>query len=137
MQTGPQVLATGGGAYMDEGTRAKIKASGVSVWLKAELPVLLHRVRRRGDRPLLQGTDPEKVMRELMAKRYPIYAEADITVESRDVPHEMMVSDVGRTTSGSSSSFPPPWVTTAVSGAKPSTCSASRARKLCGMNNGK
>lgn len=88
---GPQVLATGGGAYMDAGTRANIKKHGVSVWLKAELPVLLHRVRRRDNRPLLAGGDPEKVMRELMEKRYPVYAEADITVESRDVPHDVIV----------------------------------------------
>ena len=80
LQAGPQVLATGGGAYMDARTRANIKARGVSIWLKAELPVLLHRVRRRDNRPLLASDDPDKVMRELVEKRYPIYAEADITV---------------------------------------------------------
>jgi shikimate kinase len=94
LQAGPQVLATGGGAYMDARTRANIKARGVSIWLKAELPVLLHRVRRRDNRPLLASDDPDKVMRELMEKRYPIYAEADITVESRDVAHDLIVSDV-------------------------------------------
>lgn len=91
---GPQVLATGGGAYMSAGTRANIKSRGISVWLKADLPVLLHRVRRRDNRPLLAAGEPETVMRELMQKRYPIYAKADITVESRDVPHDVMVSDV-------------------------------------------
>ena len=94
LQAGPQVLATGGGAYMDARTRANIKARGVSIWLKAELPVLLHRVRRRDNRPLLASDDPDKVMRELMEKRYPIYAEADITVESRDVAHDLIVGDV-------------------------------------------
>ena len=94
LQGGPQVLATGGGAYMDARTRANIKARGISIWLKAELPVLLHRVRRRDNRPLLTSSDPDKVMRELMKKRYPIYAEADIPVESRDVPHDVIVADV-------------------------------------------
>jgi shikimate kinase len=94
LQGGPQVLATGGGAYVDARTRANIKARGISIWLKAELPVLLHRVRRRDNRPLLDSDDPDKVMRELMEKRYPIYAEADITVESRDVAHDLIVGDV-------------------------------------------
>ncbi len=93
LRDGPQVLATGGGAYMDEGTRANIKERGISIWLKAELPVLLQRVRRRDNRPLLASGDPDKVMRDLMKKRYPIYAEADITVESRDVPHDVIVAD--------------------------------------------
>ena len=93
LEGGPQVLATGGGAYMDERTRSNIKERGISIWLRAELPVLLHRVRRRDKRPLLASGDPDKVMRELMKKRYPIYAEADITVESRDVPHELIVAD--------------------------------------------
>jgi shikimate kinase len=79
---------------MDAGTRENIKAHGVSVWLKADLPLLLHRVRRRDNRPLLKGGDPEKVMRDLMHKRYPVYAQADITVESRDLPHDVMVVDV-------------------------------------------
>jgi shikimate kinase len=94
LRGGPEVLATGGGAYMDARTRANIKAQGISVWLKAELPVLLHRVRRRDNRPLLAAGALDAVMRELMKKRYPVYAEADITVESRDVPHDVIVSDV-------------------------------------------
>jgi shikimate kinase len=93
LRNGPQVLATGGGAYMHAGTREIIKANGISVWLKAELPVLLNRVRRRDNRPLLKG-EPEKVMRELMQTRYPVYAEADITVESRDLPHDVIVVEV-------------------------------------------
>lgn len=91
---GPQVLATGGGAYMDRSTRAAIKAHGVSVWLRAELPLLLRRVRRRDNRPLLQGDDPETIMRKLMDERYPIYAKADITVESHDVAHDEVVADI-------------------------------------------
>lgn len=93
---GAQVLATGGGAYMNDETRARIRAAGVSVWLKAPLPLLMKRVAKRHDRPLLQTEDPEAVMRDLMDKRYPIYAEADVTVESRDVQHGQMVNDVIR-----------------------------------------
>jgi len=91
---GPQVLATGGGAFMNEETRAAIARRGVSVWLKADLAVLLKRVMRRETRPLLKTGDPEAVMRELMAVRYPVYALADVTVESRDAPHEAIVADV-------------------------------------------
>ncbi|MGD9501225.1 MAG: shikimate kinase [Methyloceanibacter sp.] len=94
LESGPQVLATGGGAYMDPGTRASIKAHGVSVWLKADLKVLLKRVGRRDNRPLLAAGDPAEVMKRLMDKRYPVYAEADVTVESRDVPHDVMVGTV-------------------------------------------
>jgi len=91
---GPQVLATGGGAYMNADTRAAIKAKGISVWLKAELKVLMKRVGRRDNRPLLAGAEPEKVMKRLMLERYPVYAEADVTVESRDVPHDIIVAAV-------------------------------------------
>jgi len=94
LEGGPQVLATGGGAYMDAETRANIKARGLSVWLKAEIKVLLKRVGRRDSRPLLTAGNPEKVMKKLMEERYPIYEEADVTVESRDVPHEMIVGAV-------------------------------------------
>ena len=93
---GAQVLATGGGAYMNDETRARIKAEGVSVWLRAPLPLLMKRVAKRQDRPLLQTEDPEAVMRALMDKRYPVYALADVTVESRDVQHGQMVNDVIR-----------------------------------------
>jgi shikimate kinase len=93
---GAQVLATGGGAFMNEETRARIKSQGVSVWLRAPLPLLMKRVAKRQDRPLLQTEDPEEVMRTLMEKRYPIYALADVAVESRDVQHGQMVNDVIR-----------------------------------------
>jgi shikimate kinase len=93
LESGPQVLATGGGAYMTAETRTTIKERGISIWLRADLPVLLHRVKRRNHRPLLTGRDNEQVMRNLMAERYPIYAEADIIVESRDVPHEVIVKE--------------------------------------------
>lgn len=91
---GPQVIATGGGAFINPETRAKIKESGISIWLKAELPVLMKRVSKRDTRPLLRNHDPEGTMRSLMETRYPIYAEADLTVESRDVAHEQIVSEV-------------------------------------------
>jgi len=94
LEGGPQVLATGGGAYMNAETRANIQARGLSVWLKAELKVLLKRVGRRDSRPLLTAGNPEKVMKKLIEERYPIYEEADVTVESRDVPHEVIVGAV-------------------------------------------
>lgn len=94
LEGGPQVLATGGGAYMNADTRTAIKAHGLSVWLKADVKVLLKRVGRRGNRPLLAGGDPEGVLQKLMDERYPIYAKADVTVESRDVPHEIIVNAV-------------------------------------------
>ena len=93
---GAQVLATGGGAFMNDETRARIQAQGISVWLKAPLPLLMKRVAKRQDRPLLQAEDPEAVMRTLMEKRYPVYALADVAVESRDVQHGQMVNDVIR-----------------------------------------
>jgi shikimate kinase len=93
---GAQVLATGGGAYMNDETRQRIQESGISVWLKASLPILMKRVMKRQDRPLLQAEDPEAVMRALIDKRHPVYALADVTVESRDVQHGQMVNDVVR-----------------------------------------
>jgi shikimate kinase len=89
----PAVIATGGGAFMDEGTREKIRARGISIWLKAEVDVLLRRVKKRGNRPLLKAGDPEQILRDLLATREPVYAEADMTVVSRDVPHETMVAE--------------------------------------------
>ncbi len=94
LRSGPQVLATGGGAFMSEATRQAIAENGVSVWLKADLPVLMRRVAKRDNRPLLKTGDPEAVMRELMDTRYPVYANADVTVESRDVPHDTIVGDI-------------------------------------------
>lgn len=94
LRNGPQVLATGGGAYMDPDTRANIRAHGIAIWLKADLHLLMRRVLRRSNRPLLQADDPQSVMQALMDKRYPIYAEADLTIESKDVPHDAMVDEI-------------------------------------------
>jgi shikimate kinase len=94
LKSGPQVLATGGGAYMNAETRANIRATGITVWLKADLPVLMRRVMKRENRPLLQAADPEAVMRNFMTVRYPVYAEADVTVHTRDVPHDVMAGEV-------------------------------------------
>ena len=95
LEEGPQVLATGGGAYMNADTRAAIAEKGLSVWLKAEFDVLMKRVKRRStaDRPMLQG-DPAQRIRDLMDERYPVYAEADVTVMSRDVAHETIVNEI-------------------------------------------
>jgi shikimate kinase len=88
------VLATGGGAFIDEATRSLVRQRAISVWLRAELPLLLERVQRRSNRPLLKQGDPRQVLEQLMQKRYPIYAEADITVDSRDNPAEQTTQDV-------------------------------------------
>jgi shikimate kinase len=90
---GPQVLATGGGALLSAETRENIRRSGISIWLKADLPVLVRRVLKRNNRPLLEK-DPERVMRELMEARHHLYAGADITVESRDLPHDTIVGEI-------------------------------------------
>ena len=94
LASGPQVLATGGGAYMNVETRAKIHEGGIAVWLKAELPVLMRRVLKRDTRPLLRNGNPEATMKALIEARYPVYAKADITVESRDEPHDIIVSEI-------------------------------------------
>jgi shikimate kinase len=94
MRSGPQVLATGGGAFMNADTRAAIAERGISVWLKADLGLLVRRVGKRNNRPLLKDADPQAVMQKLMDARYPIYAQADITVESRDVPHDVIVTEI-------------------------------------------
>lgn len=91
---GPQVLATGGGAFMNEDTRREIAENGISIWLSAELEVLFNRVRRKPTRPLLQQPNPEKVLADLLEARNPIYALADLTVTSREVPHETVVNDI-------------------------------------------
>jgi shikimate kinase len=89
----PLVLATGGGAFMNAETRERVKGLGVSVWLKAEPDVLMRRVRKRSNRPLLQTADPEATLRRMLAEREPVYALADITIQSRDEPHEVVVGD--------------------------------------------
>ena len=94
LDAGPLVLATGGGAFMSVETRERVKAAGISVWLRAELPVLLKRVMRRDNRPMLRTPDPERRMRELLEARTPFYREADIDVESRDVAHDVIVAEI-------------------------------------------
>ena len=88
------VLATGGGAFIDPEIRAAVKVRGLSVWLKADIDLLVRRVSRRSDRPLLKREEPRVVLERLIAVRHPIYAEADITVESADGPPEAMVERV-------------------------------------------
>ena len=88
------VLSTGGGAYIHPETRALMRAKAVTVWLRAELDVLFDRVRRRGHRPLLREGDPREVLARLMAQRYPIYAEADIVVESTAQPADRTTEQV-------------------------------------------
>ena len=94
---GPQVLATGGGAVMNADTRAAIKAKGVSIWLSAEFDLLMRRIsKRKNDRPMLQTADPAATLRQLLAEREPVYAQADITVQSREVPHDAIVAEIMR-----------------------------------------
>jgi shikimate kinase len=94
LESGPQVLATGGGAFMNADTRAMIGAKGISVWLRADFDVLFKRIKRRSDRPLLKTADPAATLRGLMQERYPVYALADVTVDSRDVLHEVIVDEI-------------------------------------------
>lgn len=88
------VLATGGGAFIDAEIRAAVKAHGLSVWLRADLELLLRRVSRRTDRPLLKRGEPREILERLMAARYPVYAEADMVVDSVDGPPDTMVDAV-------------------------------------------
>ena len=98
---GPQVLATGGGAVMNPDTRAAIKAKGVSIWLSAEFDVLMRRInKRKEDRPMLMTADPAATLRQLLAEREPVYAQADITVQSREVPHDAIVVEIMRALAG-------------------------------------
>ncbi|MBB2972504.1 shikimate kinase [Mesorhizobium sp. RMAD-H1] len=94
LETGPMVLATGGGAYMNAQTREAIAVAGVSVWLNADLDLLMDRVSRRQNRPLLKNDNPRTVMQRLMAERYPVYALADMTVTSRDEKKEIIAQEV-------------------------------------------
>jgi shikimate kinase len=94
LDNGPLVLATGGGAFIQEQTRSAIAEQGISVWLDAELDLLMERVGRRQNRPLLQTSDPRAVMQKLMAERYPVYATAEIRVRSRDVKKEVVALEV-------------------------------------------
>jgi shikimate kinase len=93
LESGPAVLATGGGAFMREETRDRVGAKAVSIWLKADADIIMRRVRRRADRPLLQTPDPEATVGRLISEREPVYQHADLTVWSRDVPHEKIVDE--------------------------------------------
>jgi shikimate kinase len=88
LESGPRIVATGGGAFMNPDTRAKIRTQGISVWLKADFTVLLRRIKRKNDRPLFMNGDPEAILKRLLAEREPVFAEADIVVVSQDSPHE-------------------------------------------------
>lgn len=94
LANGPQVLATGGGAFINPETRQRVKDGAVSIWLRAELPVLMRRVMKRDTRPLLKHGNPEVTMQKLIETRYPIYAEADMTVDSRDEPHDTIANEI-------------------------------------------
>ena len=89
-----RVLATGGGAFMSPQTRENVAARGISIWLKADIDVLLRRVRKRSNRPLLSNVDAEETLRRLMAERYPVYGLADFTVMSREGPHEVVIDNI-------------------------------------------
>ena len=93
LDNGPAVLATGGGAFMRQETRDHIHNKAVSIWLKVDSDVILRRVKRRSDRPLLQTADPEATVERLISEREPVYRQADLTVWSRDVPHEKIVDE--------------------------------------------
>ncbi|MBB3525399.1 shikimate kinase [Rhizobium redzepovicii] len=94
LKGGPRVVSTGGGAFINERTRRHIMKGGVSVWLKADLDVLWERVNKRDNRPLLKTENPKQTLEGLMNARYPIYAQADLTVLSRDVRKEIMADEV-------------------------------------------
>ena len=90
---GPAVIATGGGAFMREETRNRIRDKAISMWLKADADVILRRVKRRADRPLLQNADPAAVIARLIEARHPFYEQTDILIDSRDVPHDKIVDE--------------------------------------------
>jgi shikimate kinase len=90
---GPCVLATGGGAFLREETRNRIRDKAVSIWLKADADIIMRRVKRRADRPLLQTADPAATVERLIGEREPIYQRAELTIWSRDVPHEKIVDE--------------------------------------------
>ncbi len=94
LKQAPHVLATGGGAFIDSATRKLIKKKAVSIWLRADLELLLARVKKRDTRPLLRAGDPKEIMMVLMAERYPIYQKADIIIDSVDGPHDTIVYNI-------------------------------------------
>jgi shikimate kinase len=93
LDNGPAVMATGGGAVIRQETRDRIRQKAVSIWLKVDTDVIMRRVKRRSDRPLLQTADPEATVERLIREREPIYSQADVTVWSRDVPHDKIVDE--------------------------------------------
>lgn len=93
LEDGPAVLATGGGSFMREETRGRIGTKAISIWLKADADVIMRRVKRRADRPLLQTADPAATVGQLMTEREPVYRHADLTICSRDVPHDKIVDE--------------------------------------------
>jgi shikimate kinase len=94
LDSGPAVLATGGGAFMRKETRDRIRGKAVSIWLKVDADIIMRRVhKRRADRPLLQTADPEATVGRLISEREPVYRQADLTIASRDVPHEKIVEE--------------------------------------------
>ena len=93
LDSGPAVIAPGGGALMKKETRDRIRDKAVSIWLKANVDIIMRRVKRRSDRPLLRTADPEATVGRLLGEREPIYQQADLTVWSRDVPHDKIVDE--------------------------------------------
>jgi shikimate kinase len=96
LDRGPVILATGGGAFMNEETRANLRAKATTIWLNADLDTLMKRVMKRQDRPLLKSADPRAVMQGLIDTRYPIYKSADLTVTTREIPQEHMADEAIR-----------------------------------------
>src|ERR1700742_3852346 len=93
LDSGPAILATGGGAFLREETRNRISRQAISIWLKADTDTIMRRVRRRADRPLLQTPDPAATVERLAGEREPFYQAADLTIWSREVPHEKIVDE--------------------------------------------
>ena len=93
LDSGPAVIATGGGAFMREETRNRIRDKAVSIWLKADVEIIMKRVKRRADRPLLQTEDPVATVSRLLEAREPVYRTAELTIGSRDVPHDRVVDE--------------------------------------------
>lgn len=94
LRSGPRVLSTGGGAFMNDDTRKSIKTAGVSLWLDADLETLWERVIKRDNRPLLKTENPKQTLENLMNQRYPTYALADLAVKSRDVKKDVVAAEV-------------------------------------------
>src|SRR5579863_1591580 len=93
LDSGPAVIATGGGAVMRQETRDRIRQKAVSIWLKVDTDVIMRRVKRRSDRPLLRTADPEATVERLVREREPLYSQADVTIWSRDIPHDKIVDE--------------------------------------------